>query len=77
MDSADPRGPQVLRRTLDCAIVADNFKTRDFPVGKYARRKAWNGPMVRSSSQSRCLRECRSAASSTPSSIMAADAACR
>jgi hypothetical protein len=38
---------ELLRRTLDCAIVADNFNTRGFPIGKYALRKDWNGPMVR------------------------------
>ncbi|MCH8149039.1 MAG: recombinase family protein [Planctomycetes bacterium] len=40
-------GMKLLKESLDCAIVADSFNEEQFPVGPYARRKSWNGPMVR------------------------------
>lgn len=38
---------RLLLETCDCFIVADYFNDQGFPVGPYARRKTWNGPMVR------------------------------
>ena len=40
-------GMLLLKETLDCSIVADFFNERHFPVGRLARRKEWNGVMVR------------------------------
>ena len=40
-------GMSLLKETLDCSIVADFFNERHFPVGRLARRKEWNGQMVR------------------------------
>jgi site-specific DNA recombinase len=40
-------GARLLRKCLDCAIVADYFNQQNFPVGPYTRRKDWYGPMVR------------------------------
>lgn len=38
---------RLLFETGDCFVVADYFNEHGFPVGPYARRKTWNGPMVR------------------------------
>ena len=68
---------QVLRRTLDSPLWPTTSKRGIFPWASTLAAKAGTVPWFGSSSQTRCLRECRSAASSTPSSITAADAACR
>lgn len=41
-------GAELLRRTLDCSIVADNFNAQGFPVGPYVSREDWVGYLVRS-----------------------------
>ncbi len=40
-------GAHLLKESLNCAAVADFFNERNFPVGPYARRKDWSGPIVR------------------------------
>lgn len=40
-------GAELLRRSLNCSLVASFFNGEGFPVGKYCRREEWNGPMVR------------------------------
>ncbi len=40
-------GADLLKKTLDCAVIADLFNEEGFPMGPYARRKSWDGPGVR------------------------------
>lgn len=40
-------GNRLLLETVDCFVVADYFNECGFPVGPYARRKTWDGKMVR------------------------------
>lgn len=38
---------RILRETLNCSAVADWLNEQGVPTGKYARRKVWDGKMVR------------------------------
>lgn len=49
-DAATPiikEGARRLKETLNCSAVGDWFNQQGVPVGKYCRRKTWNGAMVR------------------------------
>lgn len=48
-------GLQLLRQTLNCSTVADNFNRVGFQRGKYAKRKTWLGSDVREFYQNRLL----------------------
>jgi hypothetical protein len=41
------QGWMLLKSSLNCSAVADWFNQQGVPVGKYCRRKTWNGAMVR------------------------------
>ena len=40
-------GARRLRQSLNCSAVADWFNEIGFPLGRFARRKEWNGGKVR------------------------------